>query len=135
MLRTLAAIQIGAIGLALFACYILPTVIGWLILVTVWNLAPSLIEKSTVAVGLLLFWALFLAPVVAGYLVARLAKVLPLVHGLVVSLVGSGLYVIYMTLTGNAGLMALWVIPPVMLAGLCGAWFYRHRSRSVAVEL
>ena len=121
--------------MALFACYIMPTVVGWLILVTVWNLAPSLIEKSNMAVGLLLFWALFLAPVVAGYLVARFAKVLPLVHGLAVSVVGSVIYVIYITVTSNSGFGALWVIPPVMLAGLCGAWFYRYRARKVAVEL
>jgi hypothetical protein len=135
MLRTLAAIQVGAIGIAFFACYILPTVVGWLILVTVWNLAPSLVEKSVVAVGLLLFWVLFLAPVVAGYLVARLTKVLPLVHGRVVSAAGSALYVIYLTLMDDKGLKAFWVVPLVLLAGLCGAWFYRYRSRKISVEL
>jgi hypothetical protein len=135
MLRTLAAIQVGAIGVAFFGCYILPTVVGWLVLVTVWNLAPSLLEASAVAVGLLFFWTLFLAPVVAGYLVARFTKSLPLVHGLVVSVLGSALYVIYLTLLVDSGPKALWVVPPVLLAGFCGAWFYRYRSRGAAVEL
>lgn len=135
MLQLLTNLRIGAIGLAFFGCYILPTVIGWLVLVTVWNLAPGATEKSAVAVGLLLFWALFLAPVAAGYLVARLAKVIPLVHGLVISVIGSALYLLYMTLTGELGLKALWVVPPVLLAGLCGAWFYRYRSGKAAVEL
>ena len=135
MLRTLAAIRIGAIGLAFFACYIVPTVLGWLVLVTVWNLAPSLVEKSIVAVGLLLFWALFLAPVVAGYFVARLAKILPLMHGLAVSIIGSALYLIYLSFMSDNGLKALWVVPPVMLAGLCGAWFYQYRSRRATIEL
>lgn len=128
-MRTVTSIRVGAIGLAFFGCYILPTVVGWLVLVTAWNLAPSIVEKSVVAVGLLLFWALFLAPVVAGYLAAKLATVLPLVHGLVVSLLGGILYVIYLTATGNPGLNALWVVPLVLLAGLCGAWFYRYRNR------
>ena len=129
MLRTLAGISIGAVGLAFFACYILPTVVAWLILVTVWTVTPSLVEKSAIAVGLLVLWVIFLAPVVAGYLVARLAKTLPLAHGLAVSLVGGALYVIYLSQTGNVLVRTLWVFPPVLLAGLCGAWFYRYQSQ------
>jgi hypothetical protein len=34
MWQVLSGIRVGAIGLAFFGCYILPTVIGWLILVT-----------------------------------------------------------------------------------------------------
>jgi hypothetical protein len=131
MWQALRSIRVGAIGLAFFGCYILPTVIGWLILVTVHAIAPSLTETSAVAVGLLLLWVIFLAPVCAGYLAARLSRTLPLLHGLAVSLVGCVLYLIYIGLTGNAGLLALLVVPPVLLAGLCGAWFYRYRSRGL----
>jgi len=53
----------------------------------------------------------------------------------VVSLVGGALYVVYLTQTGNLLIRAVWVFPPVLLAGLCGAWFYRHRSQRGAVEL
>src|ERR687883_2015876 len=98
MLRTLLALNIGAIGIAFFACYILPTIVGWLILVTVDSLVPSIVEGSATAVGLLLLWTIFLAPVFAGYVVARLSKALPLLHGLVISVLGSILYVIYVSL-------------------------------------
>jgi hypothetical protein len=30
---------------------------------------------------------------------------------------------------------ALWVVPPVLLAGLCGAWFAQYRARKASVEL
>ena len=129
MLRTLLALNIGAIGIAFFGCYILPTIVAWLVIVTVQNLAPSAVEGTTAAAGVLILWAVFLAPLFAGYLVARLSKALPLLHGLVVSLVGSILYVIYLSLTGSTGLLSLLVVPPVILAGMSGAWFFSYRSK------
>ena len=44
-------------------------------------------------------------------------------------LVGGALYVIYLSQTGNVLVRTLWVFPPVLLAGLCGAWFYRYQSQ------
>jgi hypothetical protein len=58
MSRSLLALNIGAIGIAFFGCYILPTVVAWLILVTVDNLTPSIVDGSLGAVmGLFILWA------------------------------------------------------------------------------
>jgi hypothetical protein len=135
MWSTIRGIHSGAIAVAFFGCYILPTVVAWLIFETARALFPSLIQIWAVFMGFLMLWALFLAPVCAGYLVARLSKVAPLFHGLLVSGVGSILYVMYLSFAGNkASFLPLLVVPVVLSAGLFGAWLWRYRSKG-AIEL
>lgn len=133
MWKMIRSIRSGAIAIAFFGCYILPTVVAWLIFETGRAFFPSLIQGIAVFYGLLFLWMLFLAPVCAGYLAARMSKVAPLLHGLLVSAVGSILYVMYLSFAGSPGnkatLMPLLVVPVVLLAGLFGAWFYRYRSK------
>ena len=127
-------INSGAVAIAFFGCYILPMVVIWLIFETARALIPSVIEAVALYVGLLGLWALILGPVCAGYMVARLSKSLPLLHGLIVSGVGSVLYVMLLTFAYGSGFWSLLVVPVLLLAGLFGAWFRRYRSRGT-VEL
>ena len=133
MWNTIRSTRSGAIAVAFFTCYILPTVVGWLVFESARAFFPSLIQGVLVFYGLLMLWALFLAPVCAGYLAARLSKVSPLYHGLLVSAVGSVLYLMYFSFASSPGNKAsfwpLLVVPVVLLAGLFGAWLYRYRSK------
>jgi len=134
MWHAVRSINSVAIAVAFFGCYILPLVIIWLIFETARAIVPSVTEGVALYIGLLGIWALFLGPVCAGYLVAKVAKALPLLHGLIVSVIGSALYVMVLVLGANIGGWSLLVVPVLLLAGLFGAWFYRYMSRGT-VEL
>ena len=82
---------------------------------------------------LVLAWFYAIAPVGAAYLAAKLARQQPLLHGLIVGLVGSLLVVLWVqggTMVFEAALALL-----VLACGLFGGWLwrYRHAQRSVAL--
>lgn len=126
----LKEIRLKAILVALMAWYVAPA----LPLVVITSIPNFYLGDPATRAGipiwqstttLLLFWFWALAPVGSGYLAAKLAKQQPLLHGLVVGLVGGF----------NA---ALWVKAPLLFelglfaviscSGLFGGWLWRCRT-------
>ena len=88
-------------------------------------------RRQVLAAWLFALW--ILAPVCAGFLVARLAKIVPLVHGLVVSMVALVIFVLVYDfaklLTGFVFL--IWVVLNVACS-VFGAWLWRRQSGALA---
>jgi hypothetical protein len=122
----MANLKVSAICVALFAGYILPPVIGWLVFETGRALYPDHIQTVGLVVGLFMLWAVVLGPIVSGYLAAKIATVQPLLHGLVVSALAAVLYIVL--LFSQLKYWALLAIPLLVLAGLFGAWLWRRRE-------
>jgi hypothetical protein len=108
-----------ALFIAFFAFYALPSLCS--IAIASWMLStvgPGPFENgpfSTLAVGL--FWWWLVAPVGAGYLAARLAGRLPLMHALIVVLVG------YLFQVARIADAAWWLLPAWALVSLAGGFF------------
>jgi hypothetical protein len=81
---------------------------------------------------LVLAWFHAIAPVGAAYLAAKLARQQPLLHGLLVGLVGATMVVLWV----HSGTVAFEVTLALLVlsCGLFGGWLwrYRHAERSVA---
>ena len=107
----------NAVGVAVVGAYLLPVVLACF--------------ATSFAAWLFALW--ILAPVCAGFLVARLAKIVPLVHGLVVSMVALVIFVLVYDfaklLTGFVFL--IWVILNVACS-VFGAWLWRRQSGALA---
>lgn len=58
------------------------------------------------------------APVLGGYLAARISNVQPLLHGLVVGLLGS----IFIAFTSSPGIAGLWAAFVFIPGGIAGGW-------------
>jgi len=82
---------------------------------------------------LVLAWFYAIAPVGAAYLAAKLAKQQPLMHGLIVGLLGASLVVLWVHGATLAFELALALL--VLSCGLFGGWLwrYRHAQNSVAL--
>jgi hypothetical protein len=75
-----------------------------------------------------LIWLMILAPIIAGYLVAKFAKIVPLMHGLIVSVVATIIYAfLYEPLRGNP--LLFW-IPINIACSIFGARLWRNRCRA-----
>lgn len=102
---------------------------GLLVPFGIFYLAPLFLSLATgerlgdVPVALTLFWYLsaFLAPVLAGYLAARLAGSQPLMHGLVVGMLGATCAVLF-----NRSVEAAVITFIVFSAGgIVGGWLWK----------
>ncbi|HEU4484067.1 MAG TPA: hypothetical protein VFR96_01155 [Povalibacter sp.] len=82
---------------------------------------------------LVLAWFYAIAPVGAAYLAAKLAGQQPLLHGLLIGLVGAVLVVLWVQ-GGTVAFEAILALL-VLSCGLFGGWLwrYRHAQRSVAL--
>jgi hypothetical protein len=81
MRRAIPKIEIIPIGKAFFGCYIAS------------NFAVGFIDDDSSLEGVLLkLWAIFLAPLLAGYGATRLSAHLPALQGFLVTLLGSYVY-------------------------------------------
>jgi hypothetical protein len=130
MWALLQGLRYRAIAVAFFFCYLLPSLIVWLVLQIVMNVSPADVYGPLgIWSALFALWATFLGPFAAGYMVAWLAKVAPLAHGLAVSFTAGAIYVAILNAIPAAWL-ALFVAF-LLLSGFCGAWFYRYRALGV----
>ena len=66
----------------------------------------------------------FAAPVVAGFLAARIAAVQPLLHGCLVGILGA-VFMAVVTTPASAGLWAAFVFVP---GGIAGGWLWKVRG-------
>lgn len=82
---------------------------------------------------LMLAWFYAVAPVGAAYLAAKLARQQPLLHGLVVGLVGA----ILVTLWMHSDSLGFKILLALLVAscGLFGGWLWRYRSDRRKVSL
>jgi hypothetical protein len=123
-------IQFRALAVSLFGFFVLPYLIysvtrGLLEAFMGESARPLLIEAS-----ILLMWAWFLAPLGAGYLVAKLARGLPLLHGLLVGVLAAAFQAIFL----QSDFWWVWaglVLIAVSIA-LFGAWLWRYRNTGLA---
>jgi hypothetical protein len=123
---TLQGIKFGAvIGVSIFV-YALPV----FLYVTLGGAISSFSGKDgtpTLSEAMTLFaWYWALGPFVAGFLVARAARVQPLLHGVIVGVVG----VLFESLFLGPGIWWLWlgVAALSISLSLFGAWLWRYRA-------
>lgn len=115
MWSTLAHINWKAVALAFALAYPMP----FLIACSTWL-------KLNNAIWLI--WLMIVAPIIAGYLVAKFAKIVPLMHGLTVSVVATIIYAfLYEPLRGS---FLLFWLPINIACSIFGARLWRNRSRS-----
>jgi hypothetical protein len=119
-----------ALGVAFFICYILPITIAWLCVIAILNLVPSP-EFSIGWVGFFSLVALLFCPFIAGYFVASLAKQVPLLHGLAISLIASVMYAAVFVVIGHLNAWFVVSMLFLILSGLSGAWLWRYRTGRV----
>jgi hypothetical protein len=74
---------------------------------------------------LVLAWFYAIAPVGAAYFAAKLARQQPLLHGLIIGLVGALLAVVW--LHGATLVFELFLALLVLSCGLFGGWLWRYR--------
>lgn len=112
-MRSLSHLDYQAVFLGFLAGYSVPILFACFMPVAAWMLC---------------FW--FLAPLVAGYVAARLAAKVPLMHGLAVSVFG----LVIFGLTFSSRPLSSWVIWIWLNAGLSlmGAWLWRRYHRRIA---
>jgi hypothetical protein len=113
--------RISAIAIGFFLGFIIPFV-GYIFLSSFampspGEEAPRLLGLFTIA-SLLVFVG---APLTAGYLSARIAKVQPLLHGCIVGMLGATLFLL-MASPITAGLWAALVFVP---GGIAGGWLWK----------
>ena len=128
-------IRVRALVIALFAFYVAPIlpliVLSSLLFVS--DVAPVVPGQRVygwrAASGgmLVVLWFWALAPVAAGYFAAKLARQQPLLHGLLVGMVGAAIAVIWVH-----GLFVFEVVLALIITscGLFGGWLWRHYSRA-----
>lgn len=131
----LQGIQLRAVLIALFAFYIAP-LLPLVIITSIPNFLGfepghrfRLWQSPFVIV---LAWFYSIAPVCSAYFAAKLARQQPLLHGLVVGIVGALLVVLWTSGGGPLSEALLGVL--VASCGLFGGWLWRYRStqRNVA---
>ena len=125
MLQAIRSLSFIALTMAFFFCYILPNILAWLCVQVAMYIYPGP-EYSLGWVGLFTIWAMLLSPFAAGYMAAALAKRVPLLHGLAVSLVASVMYIAL--LFNSIGAWFPLVMLFLILSGISGAWFWRYRT-------
>ena len=131
MWALLRGLRYRAVAVAFFFCYLLPSLLVWLVLQIVMNVSPADVYGPVgLWSGLFALWATFLGPFAAGYMVAWLAKVAPLAHGLAVSIIAGVLYVAILNAIPPVWLAL--VVTFLLLSGFSGAWFYRYRTHGVS---
>jgi len=130
MASVLRQISLKALALGFFIPYVLPFVIAWLLLITVMTFVPSVSVPGTYGVVIALLWTAVLAPFAAGYLAAKFAPSLPLLHGLLVAVPG---LLLYATIAQGRG-GAWWLLWITLCAAFSvfGAWFWRYRTKGIA---
>jgi hypothetical protein len=106
-----------AVGVSVLAAYVLPVIAACF--------------ATSFAMWLFALWVL--APLCAGFLVARWAKSIPLIHGLVVSLVAIAIFIlVYDVARFVTGFyFVFWIILNVACS-ISGAWLWQRRSRAAA---
>jgi len=82
---------------------------------------------------LVLAWFYAIAPVGAAYFAAKLARQQPLLHGLIVGLVGASLAVLWAH--GGTLVFELALALLVLFCGLFGGWLWRYRHAESTVAL
>jgi hypothetical protein len=123
-------IHIRAIAVSLFAFFVLP----YLIYAGAWGVLEALVGETAQPMlfeaGVLLMWAWFLAPLGAGYLVAKLARGMPLWHGLLVGVLAAFLQGIFF----RSDIWWVWVglVAIAISCALFGAWLWRYRHTGTA---
>ena len=130
-MKTVNGINFRAVLIALFAFYIAPI----LPLTRRANVAPNFFgtpepigERIPLwhsAGSLLLLWFWALAPVGSGYLSAKLALTLPLLHGLITGVIGAVLVLLWVR--GNWVFELMFALL-VVSCGLFGGWLWRRRN-------
>jgi hypothetical protein len=124
----LRSIRIRALLIALFAFYVAP-----LLALTVLMSVPNLLGVETDRIPLWLSplmlsaaWFLAIAPVCSGYFAAKLAQQQPLLHGLLVGIVGAAA----VALLGRSDFLVLELVLPLIVvsSGLFGGWLWRYRN-------
>jgi hypothetical protein len=78
-------------------------------------------------------WFYAFAPVGAAYFAAKLARQQPLLHGLIVGLVGAVLVVVWVR--GDSPMFETLVASLVVSCGLFGGWLWRYRNGQSSVAL
>ena len=126
----LSSIKIGAILIALFAFYVAP-ILPLMVITSIPNFIGSSVETRSTFMPftlLLLFaWAYAIAPIGAGYFAAKLAGHQPLLHSLIVGVIGATL----ITLWSHSASAAIGTSLAILMAlsGLFGGWLWRYRNR------
>jgi len=119
-------IKVRALAVAFFGFYILPLMVFYCLR---WVLGLFLGEDAipiAFDIGVGLIWVWIFAPLGAGYLAARLSRLLPLWHGALVAALG----VVFHAMFFNSDLLFVWVglIVWALSAGLFGAWIWRYST-------
>lgn len=136
MVEMIRQIKWRAVLIALFAFYVAP-LLPLIVVSSIPNLFGAepgrhyrLWQSPFV---LVMAWFYAIAPVGAAYLAAKLARQQPLLHGVLVGLVGAVL-VVFWVHGGTTALEAV-VALLVLACGLFGGWLWRYRNarRSVAL--
>jgi hypothetical protein len=132
----LKGIKLRALIIALFAFYLAP-LLPLIVITSIPNFFGAepgqrfRIWQSPFV--LVLAWFYAIAPVGAAYFAAKLARRQPLLHGLIVGLVGAAFVVLWVR---GDGLMFEVVFALLVVgSGLFGGWLWRYRSgeRNVAL--
>ena len=132
----LNGIKLSALLIALFAFYLAP-----LLPLTVITSIPNFFGAEPgqrfrlwqSPVLLVLAWFYAIAPVGAAYLAAKLARQQPLLHGLIVGLVGATVVTVWVQ--GDSLEFELLLALLVASCGLFGGWLWRYRNGQRKVTL
>jgi len=128
-MKMLTGISLRALVIALFAFYVAP-----LIPLSVLTSAPNFFGVESgqriplwqSSVLLIFAWFYAIAPVGAAYFAAKLARHQPLLHGLIVGIVGGILVTLWMHSESAAFEYMLALV--VVSCGLFGGWLWRYRN-------
>lgn len=130
-MKSLGGIQIRAVLIALFAFYVAP-----ILPLVVLSSAPNFLGELRVPgqrvplwsepFMFVLAWFYAFAPIGCGYFAARLARHQPLLHGLIVGIIGGALVALWVrgAVVFEIGLAIL-----IVSCGLFGGWLWRYRNR------
>lgn len=124
----LRGIKLRALLIALFAFYVAP-LLPLIVIISIPNFFGAdpgqrlrLWQSPFV---LVLAWFYAVAPVGAAYFAAKLARQQPLLHGLIVGLVGAVLVIVWVR--GDSIAIEVLLASLVVSCGLFGGWLWRHR--------
>jgi len=118
-------LRVSAVLISLFVGYVIP-ITFFFALGALGAAASDSDHFSNVWVSAAITISFVLCPATAGYIAARLAKVVPLLHGLVVSVLGASLFSA-MSQPFSPAASLFWVLA-FSSAGVSGAWLWRRSA-------
>lgn len=117
-------LKLSAIAVAFFFAFVIPFGAFYVAPLVFALITGKMSGDVPVALTLVWFLGSFLAPVLAGYLVARLAKTQPLLHGAIVGLLGFVCAIWYVH-SLRATMITFAVFVP---GGILGAWLWQRQQ-------